>query len=146
MFSRKIYKIFKNTIFTEQLQWLLLTFNSYFQKGRERKPVRLSAINTTFSCKKVFAVAKVATSVKEMIPEFLSFYFRILSFFNFAMTKWFWSATCFSIAIISREFGIPVSSFSSSVSEIHFQKKFCEANLPFIPPEYHNIMSMKCKH
>ena len=32
--------------------------------------------------------------------------------------------------------------------EIHFQKKFSEAirKLPFIPPEYHNIMSAKCKH
>ena len=35
---------------------------------------------------------------------------------------------------LSREFGIPISSFSPSVREIHFQKKFSEANLPFIPP------------
>ena len=35
--------------FTEQLQWLLLRFNSCFQKSPEQKPVRLSIINTKFS-------------------------------------------------------------------------------------------------
>ena len=40
----------------------------------------------------------------------------------------------YSIAILSLEFGIPISSFSLSVSEIHFQEKLSEANLPFIPP------------
>ena len=55
---------------------------------------------------------------------------------------------CFahSIAILLREFGALISLFSPSASEIHFKKKFSEANLPFIPPEYHNIMSTKCKH
>ena len=33
-----------------------------------------------------------------------------------------------------REFGIPISSFSPSAHEIHFQKEFFEGNLPFIPP------------
>ena len=41
--------------FTEQLQWLLLTFNSYFQRSPERKPVRLSAINTRFSWKNILS-------------------------------------------------------------------------------------------
>ena len=40
----------------------------------------------------------------------------------------------YSIAILSLGFGIPISSFSLSVSEIHFQEKLSEANLPFIPP------------
>ena len=39
-----------------------------------------------------------------------------------------------------------ISSFSPSVQEIHFQKQFFEANLPFIPPNYHNITSTKCRH
>ena len=47
------------------------------------------------SCKRVFVVAKASTSMREIIPGFLSFYFRILSFFNFAMTKWFCRVTCF---------------------------------------------------
>ena len=44
---------------------------------------------------------------------------------------------------LSRKFGIPILLFSPSVHEIHFQKKFFEANLPFIPPEYHT-MNTKC--
>ena len=42
----------------------------------------------------------------------------------------------FSIVILSQEFGTlisMISSFSPSASEIHFQKKFPGANLPFIP-------------
>ena len=38
---------------------------------------------------------------------------------------------------LSREFGIHISSFSSSALEIHFQKEFFEGNLLFVPP---NIM------
>ena len=79
----KFAKLLRTPFFTEQLQRLLLTFNSYFQRGRERKPVRLSVINTRFSCKKVFTVANVSTSVREIIPWFSSFHFRILSFFWF---------------------------------------------------------------
>ena len=58
VFSCEMYKIFKNTFFTEQLQWLLLTFNSHFQRSPEQKPARLSVINTRFSWKKVFAVER----------------------------------------------------------------------------------------
>ena len=59
MFSCEICKFSKNTFFTEQLQWLLLRFNSCFQKTPEQKPVQLSAINTIFSCEKVFAATKI---------------------------------------------------------------------------------------
>ena len=64
VFSREICKIFKNTFFyIEQLQWLLLKFNSYFQRSLERKPVWLSAINTRFSWKKYFL------SQKSVVPQ-----------------------------------------------------------------------------
>ena len=73
-----------------RLQWLLLTLNSYFERYQELKLVRLVMINTRFSCKNIFNVAKVNTSVTEIIPGSSPFYCcRILSFFNFAMTKWF---------------------------------------------------------
>ena len=35
--------------FTEEFQWLLLRFISYFQRNLERMSVQLSAINTRFS-------------------------------------------------------------------------------------------------
>ena len=59
MFSCEICKFSKNTFFTEQLRWLLLWFNWYFQRTPEQKPVRLSAINTIFICKKVSAATKI---------------------------------------------------------------------------------------
>ena len=48
-FPAKFAKFLRTLFFTEQLQWLLLTFNSYFQRSPQRKPVRLSAINTRFN-------------------------------------------------------------------------------------------------
>ena len=63
VFSCKISKNFKNIFFIEQLQWLLLRFNSCFQRSPEQKPVLLSVnkyiINTKFSLKKAFAAAKI---------------------------------------------------------------------------------------
>ena len=35
---------------------------------------------------------------------------------------------------LAQEFTIPISSFSLSAHEIHFQKEFFEGNSPFIPP------------
>ena len=64
VFSCEIWKIFKNTIFyniSSGCFWC----NWYFQRIPEQKPVQLSAINTTFSWKKVFATS---TSVREIIP------------------------------------------------------------------------------
>ena len=52
MFSCETCKISKNTFFTEECQWLLLTFNSCFQRSSEQKPGWLSAINTRFRWKK----------------------------------------------------------------------------------------------
>ena len=96
MFSRKIWKIFKNTFFyIEQLQWLLLMFNPYFQRSLERKPVWVSAINTRFSWEKYFLSQKsVDLSERDNSWIFLYFYFSILSFLNLAMTKWFCCVTC----------------------------------------------------
>ena len=45
-------KFLKAPCFTEEFQWMLLTFNSYFQKSSEQKPLWLSAINTRFCWKK----------------------------------------------------------------------------------------------
>ena len=87
--SKYVWRHFLIKLQPGRLQWLLLTFNSYFQRNQERKLVQLLTINTRFNCKNVFNVAKVRTSVTEIIPGFSSFYFRILSFFNFAVTKWF---------------------------------------------------------
>ena len=95
-FPVKFAKYLRTPILTEQLQWLLLTFNSYFQRIPERKMVQLLAINTRFSWKKVFAVAKISTSVRKIIPEFIYPFFSVLSFLNFAMKKWFCRVTCFA--------------------------------------------------
>ena len=48
-----------------------------------------------FSRKKVFAVAKISTSVRKIIPEFIYAFFSVLSFLNFAMKKWFCCVKCF---------------------------------------------------
>ena len=50
---------FLTTFLTKEFQWLLLTFNSCFQRSPEQKPVRLSAKNTKFCCKKVLAAPKI---------------------------------------------------------------------------------------
>ena len=70
-FPVKFAKYFRAPTLTEQLQWLPLTLNSYFQRILERKPVRLLTVNTRFSWKKVFAVAKINNSVGKVIPEFI---------------------------------------------------------------------------
>ena len=96
-FPVKFAKYLGTPILTDQLQWLLLTFNSCFQRITERNPVRLLATNTRFSCKKVFAVAKISTSVRQIIPEFIYPFFSVLTFLNFAMKKWFCRVTtCFA--------------------------------------------------
>ena len=48
VFSCEFCEICKNTFFTKKFQWLLLRFNSCFQRNSDQKPVRLSAINTRF--------------------------------------------------------------------------------------------------
>ena len=57
--SCEICKCSKSTLFTEQLQWLILRFNSCFQRSPKQKPVRLSAINAIFSGKNKFAATKI---------------------------------------------------------------------------------------
>ena len=53
-FPVKFVKFLKTPFFTEKFQWLLLTFNSCFQRSSDQKPVWLSAINTRFSWKRYF--------------------------------------------------------------------------------------------
>ena len=99
-FPVKFARFLRTPVFTEQLQWLLLTFNSYFQSTPGRKPVWLTTISTRFSWKNgirttappekncppvmagvsvkvrvIFRVGgqqkkQISTSVKEIIPEF----------------------------------------------------------------------------
>ena len=52
VFFCKIYKISKNTFFIGKLQWLLLRFNSCFQRSPGQKLMRLSSIRTRFSWKR----------------------------------------------------------------------------------------------
>ena len=47
-FPAKFATYLRTPIFTEQFQWLLLTFNLYFQRIPERKPVQLLVIHTRF--------------------------------------------------------------------------------------------------
>ena len=51
-FPVKLAKFLRTFFFTEEFQWLLLTFSLCFQRSSKRKPVRLSVINTRFSWKK----------------------------------------------------------------------------------------------
>ena len=51
-FPVKLAKFLKTPFFTEECQWLLLMFNSCFQRSLEQKPGWLSAINTRFRWKK----------------------------------------------------------------------------------------------
>ena len=57
-FPVKFSKFLRTYFFTEEFQWLLLNFNSCFQRSSKQKPVGVSAINTRFTWKKVFAAAK----------------------------------------------------------------------------------------
>ena len=88
-FPVKLAKYLRTSTLTKQLRWLLLTFNSYFQRIPEQKLVRLLAINTRFSWKKVFAVAKTSNSVRKIIPEFIYPFFSVLSFLNFCFLKFY---------------------------------------------------------
>ena len=46
-FPVELAKFLKTLFFTEEYQWLPLTFNLCFQRSSEQKPVRLLAVNTT---------------------------------------------------------------------------------------------------
>ena len=58
-FHVKFAKFLSASFFREHLQWMLQRLNLCFQRSPEQKPVQLSAINTKFCWKKVFAVAKI---------------------------------------------------------------------------------------
>ena len=55
----KFAKFLRRALFKKEFQWLHLRFNSCFQRSSEQTLVQLSAINTRFSWKKVFAAAKI---------------------------------------------------------------------------------------
>ena len=77
--SCEICKCSKNTLFTEQLQWLLLRFNSCFQRSPKRKPVRLSAINKFAATKiqkqppQVFCKRRPANLLLEKVSSIAKF-------------------------------------------------------------------------
>ena len=47
-FPSKFTKFLRTPFFIEQLQWVLLRFNSCFQRSPGQKPMRLSPIHTRF--------------------------------------------------------------------------------------------------
>ena len=79
MSSSEICKFSKKTFLTEKLEWLLLRFNSCFQMSPEEKLVRLSAINTRFSSKKVFAVGKITKQPPSLFCRACNFIRKRLS-------------------------------------------------------------------
>ena len=54
--------------------------------------------------------------MREIIPGFLSFYFRILSFLNFAMATWFCRAKCFLSYFYHKKLFYDVVQTSSFIS------------------------------
>ena len=58
----KLAKFLKTPYFTDEFQWLLLTFNSCFHRSSGQKQVWLSAINTRFSWKKYLLTRKSRSS------------------------------------------------------------------------------------
>ena len=61
-FPVKLAKFLKTPFFTEEFQWLLLTFNSCLHRSSGQKQVWLSAINTRFSWKKYLLPRKSRSS------------------------------------------------------------------------------------
>ena len=58
----KLAKFLKTPFFTEEFQWLFLTFNSCFQRSSEQTPVLLSAANTRVSWIKYLLPRKFRSS------------------------------------------------------------------------------------
>ena len=68
-FPVKFAKFLRTPFFTKEFQWLLLRFDSCFQRRSKQKPVQLSAIITTFRWKKVFAAAKIQKQLPYMFSK-----------------------------------------------------------------------------
>ena len=72
------------------------------KEGSGTKPVRLSAINTRFSWKKLFASGKRSinasvTNLSKRGTPWIFYPFIPFSILNFAKKKWFCLVTCFAI-------------------------------------------------
>ena len=61
-FSVKFTKFLRITFFIGKLQWLLLSFNSCFQRSPGQKPMRLSSMHTRFSRKRYLLPRKPRSS------------------------------------------------------------------------------------
>ena len=61
-FSVKFTKFLRIPFFIGKLQWLLLRFNSCFQRSPGQKPMRLSPIHTRFSWKRYLLPRKSRSS------------------------------------------------------------------------------------
>ena len=124
-FPVKLAKFLKTPFFREEFQWLLLTFNSRFQRSWEQKPVWLSAINTRFGSRKTAPEENCPSTPKltltgrlfslgaivwlspnpktnpnlesNVIPEFY-YPFKAFTILNFAMTECFFFSETYLIA------------------------------------------------
>ena len=126
-FPLKFSKFLRSPFLKEQLQWLLLRFNSCFQRNPEQKPVPLSAIDTRFSWKKVFAAAKISVSVTNLTKgsNFWFFYpFKPFNILNFAMIEWLCHATCFAKVFLLEN----KKKFPPGNCPLHLPKDNCPPN------------------
>ena len=79
----KIYKISKNSFFIRKLQWLLLRFNSCFQRSPGQKPMRLSPIHTRFRWKRYLLPRKSKSSYYRCsVKEDLQLYWKRLQYYE----------------------------------------------------------------
>ena len=96
-FSCKFTKFLRTPFFIEQLQWLLLRFNSCFQRSPRQKPMRLSPIHTRFSWKRYLLPRKSRSSYRRCsVKEGQQIYLKRLQycemFKNTYLEKHLWTA------------------------------------------------------
>ena len=155
MLSGEICKISKSSFFTEDFQWLLLTFNSCFQRGLEKKPVRQSAINTISSWKKYLLPRKSRSShrrysVKEDLQRsaqvFFCEYCKI--FKNTYFEKHLWTAASenqdFSNKFTERRYFLSFIIFLiKAFSTLNFAMTECFFSLIHVFFSYHKKVHIK---
>ena len=87
-FSVKFTKFLRTPFFIGKLQWLLLRFNSCFQRSPGQKPMRLSPIHTRFSWKRYLLLRKFRSIYHRCcVKEGLQLYWKKLQYYeNFKNT------------------------------------------------------------
>ena len=82
-FSVKFTKFVRNPFSIGKLQWLLLKFNSCFQRSHEQKPMRLSPLHTRFSWKKDLLPRKSRNTYHRCsVKEGLQLYLKKLQYYE----------------------------------------------------------------